>query len=69
VDLTMIEHYEHLLDTLERQLERVAVSHNPVSLALLKSIPGVGRITVLVMLYKIEDISRFPRGQDLFGAE
>ena len=64
VDLTMIEHYEHLLDTLERQLERVAVRHDPVSLALLKSIPGVGRILALVMLYEIEDISRFPRVQD-----
>jgi len=41
VDLTMIEHYEHLLGTLERQLEKVAVSHDPVSLALLKSIPDV----------------------------
>jgi transposase len=64
VDLTMIEHYERLLDTLERQLERVAVSHDPVNLALLKSIPGVGRILALVMLYEIEDISRFPRVQD-----
>ena len=60
----MIEHYEHLLGTLKRHLEKVAVSHDPVSLALLKSIPGVGRILALVMLYEIEDISRFPRVQD-----
>ena len=64
VDLVTIEHYEKLLDTLERQLEKVATSHDPVSLALLKSIPGVGKILGMVMLYEIEDIARFPREQD-----
>jgi transposase len=64
VDLVTIEHYEHLLDTLERQLERIATGHDPVNLALLKSIPGVGKILGMVMLYEIEDIGRFPREQD-----
>lgn len=64
VDLATIEHYEKLLDSLERELERVANHHDPISLALLKSIQGVGRILGLVMLYEIEDISRFPRVQD-----
>lgn len=64
VDLTMIEHYEELLGTLERHLEKIAVGHDPVSLALLKSIHGVGKILGMVMLYEIEDISRFPRVQD-----
>jgi len=64
VDLTMIEHYEELLGTLERHLEKIAVGHDPVNLALLKSIHGVGKILGMVMLYEIEDISRFPRVQD-----
>ncbi|MCK4691545.1 MAG: IS110 family transposase [Desulfuromonadales bacterium] len=64
VDLATIEHYEELLGTLERHLEKIAVGHDPLTLALLKSIPGVGRILSLVMLYEIEDISRFPRVQD-----
>lgn len=64
VDLLTIEHYERLLGALERQLEKIAVGHDPVGLALLKSIPGVGRILGLVMLYEIEDIGRFPRVQD-----
>lgn len=64
VDLATIEHYERLLNSLERELERMATAHDPVNLALLKSIPGVGRILGLVMLYKIEDIARFPRVQD-----
>jgi transposase len=64
VDLLTIEHYEGLLDRLERELERIATGHNPVNLALLKSIPGVGKILGMVMLYEIEDIARFPREQD-----
>lgn len=64
VDLVTIEHYEQLLGSLERQLETIATGHDPVNLALLKSIPGVGRILGLVMLYEIENISRFPRVQD-----
>ena len=64
VDLATIEHYEQLLDTLERHLEKIAIGHDPVGLALLKSIPGVGRILSMVMLYEIESIDRFPRVQD-----
>ena len=64
LDLATIEHYEDLLSILERDLEKVATGHDPVNLALLKSIPGVGRILSLVLLYEIEDIARFPREQD-----
>ena len=64
IDRATIEHYDQLLWTLERQLERVALNHNSQDLALLKSIHGVGRILAMVMLYEIEDISRFPRVQD-----
>lgn len=64
IDQATIEHYDQLLWTLERQLERVALNHNSQDLALLKSIHGVGRILSMVMLYEIEDISRFPRVQD-----
>ena len=31
----------------------------------LQSIPGVGKILALVMLYDMHDIRRFPRGQDV----
>jgi transposase len=64
IDLLTIVHYEQLLGNLERQLEKTAVHHDPVGLALLKSVPGVGRILGMVMLYEIGDIARFPREQD-----
>jgi len=64
LDLDLIEHTEKTLDTLERDLERLTQQHAPVEIALLKSIPGVGRILGMVILYEIEDIARFPRSQD-----
>lgn len=64
IDLLTIVHYEQLLDTLERQLEKLTERQAPVEMALLKSIPGVGRILSMVILYEIEDIARFARVQD-----
>jgi transposase len=64
VDLSIIEHYEQLLATLEWQLEKLTERQAPVELALLKSISGVGRILGMVILYEVEDIARFPRVQD-----
>ena len=63
-NLQLISVYDKLLDQLEREIIKTAQHHDPVSYALLKTIPGVGRILALVMLYEIEDISRFPRVQD-----
>ena len=64
VDLAMIESYDRILGQLERDIIKTANQHDPVSYALLKTIPGVGRILALVMLYEIENINRFPRVQD-----
>jgi len=63
-DLQMIAAYDRLLDQLEREIIKTANYHDPVSYALLKTIPGVGRIPALVMLYEIEDVNRFPTVQD-----
>ncbi len=38
----------------------VEKTHDPFALALLRTIPGVGEILSLVILYEIEDIRRFP---------
>jgi transposase len=63
VDLALVAFYDPLLAELERDIEKTAHSHDPVSLALLRTIPGVGNILALVMRYEIEDIARFPRVQ------
>ena len=63
-NLAMIEAYDKVLSVLERQIVRSAKEHDSTSYALLKTIPGVGKIIALNLLYEIEDINRFPRVQD-----
>jgi len=64
IDLTMIEAYDEMLKKLEWNIVKTSRDHDPVSYTLLKTIPGVGRILGLTLLYEIENISRFPRVQD-----
>jgi transposase len=64
IDLTMIEAYDTMLSKLEWNITKTAKKHDPVSFTLLKTIPGVGQILGLVLLYEIENITRFPRVQD-----
>ena len=63
-NLDMIDAYDRVLAVLEQDISAHAKEHDPTAYALLKSIPGVGRINALNLLYEIEDISRFPRVQD-----
>ncbi len=63
-NLAMIETYDMVIAELERDIIKSAKSHDPVAHALLKTIPGVGRIISLNLLYEIENIKRFPRVQD-----
>jgi len=63
-DLTVIEAYDPIIAKMERDIIKMADQHDPVAYALLKSIPGIGRILGLVILYEIENISRFPTVQD-----
>jgi len=64
VDLEMINSLNQVLKKLEWHIEKTARQHNYHTLYLLRSIPGVGQILALVILYEIHDINRFPRVQD-----
>ena len=59
-NLAMIETYDMVIDELERDIIKSAKNHDPVAYALLKTIPGVGKIIALNLLYEIENIKRFP---------
>jgi transposase len=61
LDLSLIAHYDGLLKTLEQELALMAKDHDAFAYHLLRSIPGVGRILTLILLYEIEDVNRFPR--------
>jgi transposase len=64
VDLAVIESLNQILKKLEWHIEKTARQHDYHTLFLLRSIPGVGQILALVILYEIHDIARFPRVQD-----
>jgi transposase len=64
VDLTLLGYYEPLLRDLELHIVKAAKQHDPNTLYLLQTVPGIGKILSLVLLYEIHDIQRFPSVQD-----
>lgn len=64
VDLALIDHYDHLLRDMELTILKTAKQHGANTLYLLRTVPGIGEILSLVLLYEIHDIQRFPRVQD-----
>src|ERR671923_752380 len=65
VDLALITYYDELLRDLELSIVKTAKQHDAHTLYLLQTVPGIGKILSLVLLYEIHDIGRFPRVQDL----
>jgi transposase len=64
VDLALIDYYDQLLTDLERHIVHTAKQHDANTFYRLQSMPGVGNILALVMLYAMHDLRRFPRVQD-----
>jgi transposase len=60
VDLAVIDFLDEKIADLERHLERTVKIENPQVYYLLQTIPGVGKILALVLLYEIHQIGRFP---------
>ncbi len=63
-NLALLDHYDRLLTDLELHLTRSAKVHDVNAFYRLRSVPGIGKILALVLLYEIQDIHRFPRVQD-----
>ena len=63
VDLALLERYDALVTDLESYLVRQAKQHDPQAFQLLRSIPGVGKVLGLTILYEIHDVRRFDRVQ------
>jgi transposase len=60
----LIDHYDTLLRDVDLTMVQTAKQHDAQTLYRLQSVPGIGKLLRLVLLYAIHDISRFPRGQD-----
>jgi len=59
LDMAVLECYHRELSQTEWYLEQQAKQHQPVYWNLLRTIPGIGRILALTILYEIGDIKRF----------
>jgi len=64
VDLALIGHYDDLLHDVELSILKAAKQDNANTFYLLRTVPGIGEILRLVLLYEIHDIQRFSRVQD-----
>src|SRR4030095_6770440 len=64
VDLALITYYDALLRDVELTIVKTAKQHDAHTLYLLQTVPGIGKILSLVLLYEIHQIDRFPRVQD-----
>lgn len=65
VDLALIGSYDQLLRDMELSVLKMAKQHDANTLSRLCTVPGIGEILSLVLLYAIHDIQRFPRVQDV----
>jgi hypothetical protein len=64
VDLALIGHYDQLLNDMELPIVNTAKQHDVHALYRLHSVPGIGKLLALVILYEVQDSRRFPRVQE-----
>ncbi len=67
MDFALTENYDAIIRDVENHLERRAREHNAQAYHRLKTVPGIGKILALTILYEIHDIKRFPRVQDFLS--
>ncbi len=64
VDLALIDQYDTLVVDLELTIVREAKRHDGDAFHRLRSVPGIGKILALTILYEVHDITRFGRVQE-----
>jgi transposase len=64
VDLALIDQYDTLIVDLELAIVREAKRHDADAFHRLRSVPGIGKVLALTILYEIHDVTRFDRVQE-----
>ena len=64
IDLDLLDYYDSILPKLEKEISSLAKEHDADAYFRIRSIPGIGRILGLAILYEIHDIKRFPKVQN-----
>jgi len=63
LDLSLLAHYDELLVELELRLVKQAKREAPNGFHLLRSIPGIGKVLAMTIVYELHDVHRFERVQ------
>ena len=66
-DVTLAAHLDGVIRSVESTIADQAKVEEPNTLERLRTIPGVGRILSLTLLYELHDIARFPRVGDFLS--
>ena len=66
-DLALATHFDGTIRSIERTIREQARSENPATLDLLQTIPGVGPVLALTLLYELHDVARFKRVGDFLS--
>jgi transposase len=64
LDMTLCDVIDEQLRRVECLLLQKAQLHAPGAFHVLRSVPGIGKILALVIIYEVHDIHRFPSVQD-----
>jgi transposase len=63
-DVNVIDHLDTVITDLEKHLLAMTKVHDAANFLLLQSIPGVGEILAMTILFEVHDITRFATVQD-----
>jgi transposase len=66
-DVAVIEQLGQIIGQLEWHVEKTAREHNSHAVALLRTVPGIGKVLALTILYEIDTVARFPRVQEFLS--
>jgi transposase len=63
VDIEVIDHLETTIKSLEANLVRQTKVHDVQTFHRLRTVPGIGQVLAMTILYEVEDVARFSRVQ------
>jgi transposase len=66
-DMQIIRVYDHQIEQLEAEIVRQAKRHEGRDYHLLLTVPGIGRILAMTLLFELDTITRFPTVKDFLS--
>lgn len=66
-NLAVIARLDEVIRKLDLEILRAAKVDNPQAFHLLRSVPGIGEVLALTILYEMHTVERFPRVQDFLS--